>query len=407
MRYRYKGVNRQQERVSGFVEATDEIEAKLRIRSLNVRPYEIDEASERLGGNGPNFSLSLFKPIDLKGMAVFTRQFSSLIDSGVPIVQALDILFQQERRSRFKGILGKIKSEIEAGSGLAEALAKHPRVFNEFFIRIVEAGEISGTLDKSLKRVGLELEKLGRLKAKVFKALLYPTVTLIIAFLVLIFLLVKVIPEVSKLYRESSAELPALTQMVLEISKWVQANWHIILIGIGVVVALACALYRIPAVQKAVDPLLLRIPVIGGLIRKSAIARFTRTLSTLVASGVPLLTSFQICTRVIRNLAIRDAVQAGASGIQEGKSISYGLAKGGHFPPMVLHMISIGEMTGKLDDLLGRVANIYDDEVDDAVDAITGLLQPAMIVGVGGIIAFLLVSMYLPIFQLAEKVSGG
>lgn len=409
MRFKYVGVNRQQEKVSGFVEAVDEIEAKMRIRAFNVRPYQLMEAGERIAGSGGGFNLNinLTKPIDLKGMVVFTRQFSSLIDSGVPIVQALDILFQQERRPQFKTILGKVKSEIEAGSGLAEALARHPRVFNEFFIRLVEAGEVSGTLDTSLKRVGIQLEKLGRLKAKVVKALMYPIITLVVAVAVLIFLLVKVIPEVSKLYKESSAQLPEVTQFVLGLSTWLQGNWIFIVMGLVGTVFGAMFGYRVESIQKIVDPLILRLPVLGGLIKKSSIARFTRTMATLVASGVPLLTGFQICMRIIQNLAIRDTVQASASGVQEGKSIVYGLSKGGFFPPMVLHMISIGEMTGKLDDLLAKVADIYDDEVDDAVDAMTGLLQPMLIVGVGGIVAFLLLSMYLPIFQLAEKATGG
>ncbi len=407
MRYRYVGVNRQKERVSGFVEAVDDIEAKMRIRALNVRPSEVSEARDRTSGGGFKFKISLTKVIDLKGMVIFTRQFSSLIDSGVPVVQCLDILFQQERRPAFKVVLGRVKSEIEAGSGLAEALQKYPHVFNEFFIRLVEAGEISGTLDKSLKRAGIQLEKLGRLKSKVVKALMYPLITLVVAVTVLIFLLVKVIPEVSKLYKESSAQLPEVTQFVLGLSIWVQAYWVYLVLGIVGSVFGALSAYKVKDVQRLVDPWLLRIPIVGALIKKSAIARFTRTMATLVSSGVPLLTGFQICVRIISNLAIRDVVQNSANGVQEGKSIVHGLSKGGFFPPMVLHMISIGEMTGRLDDLLAKVADIYDDEVDDAVDAMTGLLQPMLIVFVGGIVAFLLLSMYLPIFQLAEKATGG
>ncbi|MBI3296425.1 MAG: type II secretion system F family protein [Deltaproteobacteria bacterium] len=405
MRYRYVGVNRQQEKVSGVVEAIDEIEAKMRIRALQVRPHSLTVLGDRVSKASFNFSLS--KPIDLKGMVIFTRQFSSLIDSGVPIVQCLDILQQQEKRVAFKAILQKVKSDIEAGSGLAEALSKYTSVFNEFFIRLVEAGEVSGTLDKSLKRAGLQLEKLGKLRSKVVKALMYPIITLVVALAVMIFLLVKVIPEVSKLYKDSSAQLPEVTQFVLALSAWVQSYWVFLVLGLVGSVFGTLFSYRVEKVQRVVDPLLLRIPVLGSLIKKSAIARFTRTMATLVQSGVPLLTGFGICLRIIQNLAIRDVVAASMSGVQEGKSIVHGLSKGGFFPPMVLHMISIGEMTGKLDDLLAKVADIYDDEVDDAVDAMTGLLQPMLIVGVGGIVAFLLLSMYLPIFQLAEKATGG
>ncbi len=409
MKYYYSGTTRQKEIVSGVVDATDEVEARMRLRAMQIRPTKLSE--KRIAALDFSFeglsNISLGPVIDLKGIMVFTRQFSSLIDSGVPVVQCLDILYQQERRAQFKKVLFKIKGDIEAGSGLAEALARHPKVFNEFFIRIVEAGEVSGTLDKALRRVGAQLEKLGRLKAKVIGALTYPLITLVVAACVLVFLLVKVIPEVAKLYGESKAQLPEITVQVLALSKWFQENYILLIGGVGGVIFGFMLMYRTPQFREIWDPLVIRMPLFGTLVRKATIARFTRTMSTLVSSGVPLLTAFEICVKIVENRALKKVVKNTATMVQEGKSIAQGLSAGGIFPPMVVHMVNIGEMTGKLDELLGKVSDIFDDEVDDAVSALTGMLQPAMIVVVGIIIAFLLVSMYLPIFQLAEKVTGG
>jgi len=406
MKFHYAGVTRQKENVTGTLDAADEIEARLKLRAMQVRPTRLSEKKRN------DFSLEKLLAaiqgpgIDLKGIMVFTRQFSSLIDSGVPVVQCLDILWQQERRPGFKKILAKVKSDIEGGSGLADALGKHPRAFNDFFVRIIEAGEVSGTLDKALQRVGIQLEKLGRIRSKVIGALMYPSITIVVAAGVLMFLLVKVIPEVAKMYGDSNAKLPELTLQVLALSKWVQ-EYYAYLLGllVGGVTGFLTVL-KMPAFRVIWDPFVLKIPLFGSLIRKATVARFTRTLSTLVSSGVPLLHAFEICVRLIDNLALRAVVARTATMVQEGKGIAQGLAAGGLFPPMVVHMVNIGEMTGKLDELLAKVSDIYDDEVDDAIGNLTGILQPALIVGVGLIIAFLLVSMYLPIFQLAEKVTS-
>jgi len=406
MKFSYVGLTRQQERVRGTVDAQDEVEARMRLRAMQVRPLTLGVTRGKLFELDLK-NLSFGKTIDLKGMIVFTRQFSSLIDSGVPVVQCLDILSSQEKRAAFKKVLLKVKGDIEAGSGLAEALAKHPKTFPDLFVRIVEAGEVSGTLDKSLKRVGIQLEKLGKLRSKVVGAMIYPVITLVVAVLVLVFLLVKVIPEISKLYTESAAKLPELTVKVLALSDWMQQQYHLLLIGLGVMVVGGSFLYRVPAFRRIWDPLVVRVPLFGSLIKKAAIARFTRTMSTLIASGVPLLNAFDICIRLIGNLAVKDSIRQAQASVTEGKSIAAGLGASKVFPPMVVHMVSIGEMTGRLDDLLAKVAEIYDDEVDDAVSALTGLLQPALIIIVGGIVAFLLLAMYLPIFQLAEKVTGG
>ncbi len=405
MKFKYTGMNRSSEYVTGELEAEDEIEAKMRLRSMQIRPTDI-KVKKGGGGGDIKFSFNLSKPIDLKGLIVFTRQFSSLIDSGVPVVQCLDILCQQEKRVAFKKILATIKSDIEGGAGLANAMAKHPSVFTDLFVRICEAGEISGTLDLALRRLANQLERLGRIRAKVIGAMTYPLITVVVAIVVLLFLLVKVIPEITKLYSENAAALPEITVKVLALSNWVQNNFVTIVVVCVVTFFGTPILYRFRAVRQIWDPFVLKVPGFGALIKKSAIARFTRTLSTLISSGVPLLNAFEICMKLIPNLAIQSVIVNARNSVTEGKSIAQGLASKNIFPPMVLHMVAIGEMTGKLDELLGKVADIYENEIDDAVSTITGLIQPILIVIVGGIIAFLLLAMYLPIFQLAEKVTG-
>jgi len=406
MRFHYIGVTRQREEVRGVLEASDEIEARMRLRALQIRPTTL---SQRPDG-GFMLTLNKFKfgtPVKLKQLMVFTRQFSSLVDSGVPVVQCLNILFDQERKGALKNTLGQVREHVESGGSLAEAMAKHPRIFSDFFVRIIEAGEVSGTMDVALRRVGMQLEKLGKLKSKVISAMMYPMITFVVAVVVLIFMLVKVVPGVAKLYSDNNAQLPELTVFVLGISTWFQDNigWLSILLIITPFAMIV--LYRIPAFRELWDPFILRVPLFGPLIKKSAIANFARTLSTLISSGVPLLNAFDICTRLVSNVAIRDLIRRTSSAVSEGKSIAQGLSMSPIFPPMVIHMVNIGEMTGKLDELLGKVADIFDDEVDDAVSNMTGLLQPLMIVVVGAIVAFLLISMYLPIFQLAEKATGG
>jgi type IV pilus assembly protein PilC len=404
MRFQYKGTSRTREKVSGVLEAQDVIEAKLKLRAMQIRPEVLNPEPKPLFNLNLK-KLSLTSPVKLKQLIIFTRQLSSLIDSGVPVVQALDLLEQQEANKTFKKILFDIRKNIESGGTLSKGLEKHPNVFSEFFIRVIEAGEMSGTLDKSLRSIGVQLEKLAKLKAKVVKALTYPLLTLVASIIAVSFLLVKVIPEISKLY--GSSKLPDLTIFVLGISSWVQTNFLFLLgVVIGTPFCLG-AIYRISVFRDLWDPLLLKMPLFGTLVMRSAVARFSRTLGTLVGSGVSLLDGFEICTKVISNRALKKAIHEAATGVTQGKSIVDGLSKSGYFPAMVIHMVGIGEMTGKLDELLNKVAEIYDEEVDNAVDTITTLLQPLLIMAVGGIILFLMLAMYMPIFSLGEKMGNG
>lgn len=410
MRYKYTGVTRQREDVNGTIEAEDELEARAKVRAMEIRVLSLEESRE---GGKQGFDLNkllkmeLGSPIKLKQLILFTRQFSSLVDSGVPIVQCLDILqLQEKNKSPLKKILLQIKEDIESGGGLANALQKHPKVFSEFFIRVIEAGEVSGTLDKALQQIGLQLDKLAKLKSKIISALTYPLITLVVAVGVLIFLLVKVIPEVAKLYSQGGAKMPELTLFVMSISDWFVVNFPLIMGVIFGTIFGMFSLYQLEAFRQVFDPFLLRVPLFGTLVLKGAVAQMTRTMATLVQAGVPLLSVFEIILKLVKNRAINKSLQTAASFVSEGKTIAQGLSHHGIFPPMLIHMINIGEMTGRLDELLAKVASIYEDEVDDAIGALTGILQPLIIVLVGGLIAFLLVAMYMPIFQLADKISG-
>ena len=404
MKFRYKGTNKKRKSIAGIIEAGSYEEARSRLRNMEIRPQKIEKDVLSVKTNY-NLDLSFGKIIDLKGLIIFTRQLSSLVNSGVTIVMALQILSEQERRPVFKRVLVNIKEHIESGGGFAEVLQKYPKAFSEFFVRVVEAGEVSGSLDRSLVRVGQQLEKLNNIRRKVIGAMIYPMITLVVAIGVVSFLLAKVVPEIISMYQDPS-KLPAITIFVINVSNWFRANYHLVFGGIiGGVVGIRMA-YKIPEVKKAVDPILLKVPVFGLLILRSGIAIFARTLSTLVTSGVQLLTAFQICERVTSNSALKECIRDAAASVTEGHGIAQGLGKRKIIPAMVLHMVNIGEMTGRLDDLLLKVAEIYDEEVDDAVGLMTTLLQPLLIVVVGGIILVIMIAIYLPLFGLTENMGA-
>ncbi len=404
MKFRYKGTNKKRKSISGVIEASSFEEARTRLRNMEIRPQKLEKDVLSVQANF-NLDLSFGNIIDLKGLIIFTRQLSSLVNSGVTVVMALQILSEQERRPAFKRVLVNIKEHIESGGGFADVLQKYPKAFSEFFVRIIEAGEVSGSLDKSLVRVGQQLEKLNNIRRKVIGAMIYPLITLVVAIGVVSFLLAKVVPEIISMYQDPS-KLPAITIFVINVSNWFRANYHLVFGGIiGGFFGIRMA-YRVPEVKKAVDPILLKVPVVGLLILRSSIAIFARTLSTLVTSGVQLLTAFQICERVTSNYALKECIRDAAASVTEGHGISQGLGKRKIIPAMVLHMINIGEMTGKLDDLLLKVAEIYDEEVDDAVGLMTTLLQPLLIVVVGGIILVIMIAIYLPLFGLTENMGA-
>lgn len=344
--------------------------------------------------------------IKTRDIVVFTRQFATMINAGLPLVQSLAILAEQTENPRFRKVIAEVQHDIEAGQTLADALRKHPKVFSELYVNMVAAGEAGGILDVILNRLALFLEKNDRLVRKVKGSLTYPAVMIVVVILATTVLLWKVVPVFAAMFAESGLTLPLPTRIVLAISAFLQKYILFLVAGL---VALGFAVrqyYRTPGGRLTIDRLLLRVPVIGPLIRKTAVARFTRTLGTLVSSGVPILDGLEITARTAGNRVIHDAVMRARQSIAGGATISEPLRETKVFPPMVVQMINVGEQTGNLDEMLTKIADFYDDEVDVAVGSLTSIIEPVLIVIMGVIIGGMVVAMYLPMFDLIKTVQG-
>jgi type IV pilus assembly protein PilC len=341
-----------------------------------------------------------------KELVVFTRQFATMIDAGLPLVQCLEILASQQQNAAFKDILTKVKGDVEAGSTFADALRNHPRVFNDLFCNLVAAGEAGGILDTILNRLAAYIEKSMNLKKKVKGAMVYPSVVLSIALIVVIGLLLFVIPVFQKMFADMGGTLPAFTQFVIYLSEMMRRFFIFIAAGAAVLVVVFVRWYRTEKGRRIVDDLLLRIPVMGPLIKKVAIAKFTRTLGTMLSSGVPIMEGLDIVARTSGNKTIERAILRTKASIGEGKTIAEPLGASNIFPAMVVQMISVGESTGALDSMLSKIADFYDDEVDAAVSALTSLIEPALMVFLGITVGGLIIAMYLPIFHMAAVLGG-
>ena len=384
--------------------ATGEIEAQDRtaaVGELRKRAILVTKINEKAGGKTPGKAGGKVKD---KELAIYTRQFSTMIDAGLPLVQCLNILAEQSESKNLRDVTGLVARSVEQGSTLAEALRRHPRTFDELFVNLVEVGETGGILDTVLQRLSVYIEKAAALKRKVKSAMIYPSSIIGVAFLVVIFMLTFVIPTFTKMFKDLGADLPLPTQVVVWLSEFVRNYILLIIAGaIGCVFALR-AYYRTERGRSTIDALLLKFPVIGTLIRKVAVARFTRTLGTLVSSGVPILEGLRITARTAGNRVVEKAIMQCRAAVTEGRTLAEPLKASGVFPPMVIQMISVGEQTGALDAMLSKIADFYDDEVDTAVGALTALLEPVMIVVLGVIIGGLVVAMYLPIFKLVTLI---
>jgi type IV pilus assembly protein PilC len=337
-----------------------------------------------------------------KDIVIFTRQFATMIDAGLPLVQCLEILTEQADNKTLGKTLEAVKTDVEGGASYAEALEKHPKIFDQLYVNMVHAGETGGILDTILNRLSAYMEKAMSLKKKVKAAMVYPLVTLSVAVLVVSILMVFVIPKFADMFTGMGGQLPYITQIVINMSHFA-ASWKMgilvmILIGIGFLLR---RYYKTEGGQRRIDSLILRLPVLGPLVRKVSVAKFTRTLGTMLSSGVPLLDALEICAKTSGNKVVEDAVFVTKDSITEGKTIAEPLEETGVFPPMVVQMISVGEATGALDSMLSKIADFYDDEVDTAVDALTSLMEPMMMVFLGGAVGFVVIAMYLPIFKMA------
>ncbi len=343
--------------------------------------------------------------VSLKDMVVFTRTFSTMIDAGLPMVQCLDMLANQSDNHRFRRVLAGVKTEVEAGKSLSESLKAYPRVFDGLFSNLVAAGEAGGILDVIFRRLSTYLEKAAKLRRQVRGALVYPSVILVVSIAVVMVMITKVLPVFEKMFKDLGAgSLPAPTRFVLAISHGVTDN---ILAVFGITIALVgigIAVLRTEKGKYALDTVLLRMPVLGPVMRKVAVARFTRTLGTLLSSGVAILDGLEIVAKTAGNRVVGRAIMYARSKIAEGKDIASPLLETGVFPPMVVQMIGVGEQTGAMDEMLQKIADFYEDEVDTAIAAMTALLEPIMLVFLGGIVGGMLIAMYMPIFEVAGNI---
>lgn len=389
---------------TGQIEASSEADAQNRLKAKNLTPLRLLKTAG--GATKPNQPSAFGGRVDTKELQIFTRQFSTLINAGIPIVDSLKILSEGKRNPLIKETAARIKESIEGGKRLGDAMSLHPLVFDRFYVNMVRAGEEAGILDGILNRMSIYLEKSEKLKKQIKGAMTYPTAIIGISALVVSGILVFIIPEFQKLYQSAGKELPAVTQIVINMSETMTQRWYLVLAAmIGGPMGLIYY-YRTPEGKDTMDRILIKSPLFGDLIQKSSVARMTRTLSTLLSSGVSVVEALDIAAKTSGNAVIEEALVRSKESVIAGKPLASPLAKEAMIPDMVTQMIAIGERSGTMDQMLGKIADFYEDDVENAVKALTSLIEPLLMVVLGGIIAFLVVAMYLPIFDLAT-VAGG
>ena len=400
--YIWKGKNSYGEKRKGEIEAPDEAAARAHLKRLRIENPTIKEKPKDILEN-----ITIFQPkVTGKDIVIFTRQLSTMIDAGLPLVQCLQILAKQQSNTTFRRVLTEIQTDVETGTTLADAMRKHPKVFDNLYTNMIEAGELGGILDTILSRLAAFKEKSMALQKKIKGAMTYPTICLCISILILIIILIFVIPVFSKMFGDMGAALPLPTQIVVGMSEFVKGNFLYLAIFVVVIFFSIKKIYKTNKGKEKLDALALKSPVAGPLIRKVAVAKFTRTLSTMLQSGVPILDALQVVAKTAGNKVIERAVFRVADAIAEGRPIAEPLEESGVFPNMVVQMINVGESVGALDTMLEKIAVFYDEEVDQAVENLTAMIEPFMMVFLGGMIGGLVIAMYLPIFQMASVVSG-
>lgn len=395
----YRGVTAAGGQVRGEIQAPDARAAarQLRLQRITVTTLNPKTAAARL-------TLPFFGGIPSKDIAVFTRQFATMISAGLPLVQCLQALGAQAERKRFQEVIARIAADVEGGATLSEAIGRHPRVFDELYVNLVHVGEIGGVLDTMLARLSIYLEKAAALRHRVQMAMIYPVLVITVAILVVAFLLMFVIPIFAGFYAKAGVPLPLPTRVVLGLSNFLLSYWWLALIGLAGGVFLFRRWYGTEGGRTTVDAFLLRAPIFGPLIRKISVARFTRTLSALLGGGVPIIDALRITAKTSGNRIIENAVMAARERVTAGQTLAEPLKGTGVFPPMVVQMITVGEQTGALDTMLAKVADYYEDEVDVAVSGLTALLEPILIVFLGIVIGGIVIAIYLPIFQIVTLI---
>ena len=397
--YKWEGKTAKGVIKKGEMEGPNEAAIRIHLRQQNIVPTKISTKGKEI-----SFSLPYKKKVKQRSVAIFTRQLATMIDAGLPLVQSLEILSAQQEEKVFKNIIREIREDVEGGSTFAGALKKHPVTFNELYTNLVVAGEEGGILDTILTRLANYIEKSEALKKKVKSALIYPATIVGVAVIVVAILMIFVIPVFENLFKSSGQALPLPTLIVVTLSKLIKKYVVIFIPTMILLIFLFRKYYQTEKGKAVVDRLLLKTPVFGSLLRKVAVARFSRTLGTLVSSGVPILDGLIIVSRTSGNKTIETAILNARASIREGETIAEPLARSGIFPPMVIQMISVGESTGALDSMLSKIADFYEEEVDIAVANLTSLLEPFLMIFLGVVIGGVVISMYLPIFSMASAI---
>ncbi|OQX17523.1 MAG: pilus assembly protein PilC [Desulfobulbaceae bacterium A2] len=398
----WKGKNIHGEKRKGEIEAPDEASVLAQLRRLRIDSPRVKPKPKDLLEN-----IKFFRPkVTTKDVVIFTRQFATMINAGLPLVQCLEVLSRQQPNVTFKEVLTALKTDVETGSTVAEAMKKHPKVFDSLYCNMIEAGELGGILDTILNRLAVFKEKSLALQKKIKGAMTYPAICLGISLVILVVILVFVIPVFEKMFKDFGSALPLPTQIVVNMSNAVKSNFIYFVIGLVLLIFIIKKIYNTEKGQLRIDQMLLHSPVIGILLRKVAVAKFTRTLGTLLQSGVPILDGLQVVARTAGNKVIERAVFRVRDSISEGRPIAEPLEESGVFPHMVVQMINVGESVGALDSMLEKIADFYDEEVDQAVENLTAMIEPFMMVFLGGMIGGLVIAMYLPIFKMAGVVGG-
>lgn len=402
--FKYTARNAQGKIVDGIVESPsqDVLIKMLRSQGLLVTAISQDQAKAAAGKR--KFRLARTH-VSLDDLIIFSRQLATMVSAGLPLIESLDVLGEQLENPILRKVVVDVRKDVEAGSTFTNALEKHPKIFNQLYVSMVRAGEASGMLDSIMNQLAAYLEKAGSIARKVKSALVYPAVVSIIAILIIIFILVKVIPTFESIYRSFDAQLPAPTQIIVTISRALRKFWYLWIIAFVGLGYLFKRYINTPKGRWQFDTFKLNMPVFGDLFRKVAVAKFTRTLSTLVRSGVNILNALEIVAKTAGNVIVENAVNKTKNSIQQGETIAGPLAQTGVFPPMVTRMIDVGEKTGALEDMLNKIAEFYEDQVDAAVSALTSMLEPIMIAIMGVIVGGIVIAMYLPVFNMVNVVA--
>jgi len=402
--YSYAGLSPDGKNVAGIIDAESPRAARLKLRRSGVFPTSLAETQDETTQRASRSISRLFERISAQDLSVMTRQLSTLVSAGLPLVDCLSALIDQVDSERLKRILTQTRQHVNEGRSLADALAEHPRLFSELFVNMVRAGEASGALDVVLLRLADYTESTARLRTKLRSALTYPIIMVLVGGAILFFLLSYVVPKITRIFTESKQVLPLPTRVLMAVSGAFATWWPVVVV---LLVALAIGLryyVRTPNGRQRYDRWVLRMPVFGKLLQKIAVARFSRTLSTLLRSGIGLLPSLDIVKNIVDNRVLYDATEAARDAIREGQSIAPPLKKSGIFPPLMIHMIAVGERSGQLEEMLSKTAESYESEVDTTIATLTTLLEPVMILFMGGLVLFIVLSILLPIFQMNQMI---